>query len=154
MRRSKYKTEVTLKYFNVEVLHEMICAFLEIKDDLILILDEEDYIPKLTTNFELKVNTPNKPTNSKIESIVLSYYDTKEKVRDLILKHPFAFNILDKDERVLFHSIYEERLNDQQIIERYPEFYSEKIKKMRKTIIIKFALKLGLNTYMDAFMSL
>ena len=154
MKRSKYKSDVTLKHYDTVILNEMICAFLEIIDDLILILDEDDYNLKMSSNYELKVSNATRPRTSKVESLALNFYDTKDKIRNLILKYPNAFNILTEEERILFNAIYIDHLREYQVIEKYPQFYYNKIQAVKKTAIIRFSLKLGLHNFIDAYTSL
>ena len=59
-----------------------------------------------------------------------------------------AYSTLNKDEKDIFDATFVDRLTDQEIIGKY-KTYSKHITQVRKSAIIKFCLKSGLDKFVD-----
>ena len=108
MRRTQYKTNVTYEALDINSLHEMICAFLELVDDFILMIHDEDYRFKFNDNNDLEFLSKKKPTKvSPVESLVFSdYFENLEQMKNLVDNYPLALDSLNEEQKLVFKSIY------------------------------------------------
>ena len=60
-----------------------------------------------------------------------------------------AYSTLNKDEKNIFDATFIDRLTDQEIISKY-RTYSKHITIVKKSAIIKFCLRSGLDKFVDA----
>lgn len=156
MRRRTYRTDLTTGNFDVKKLHEMICAFLELVDDFVLMIDDENYQYRFNEDNELIIGINRQPKRSSpVESLIFSdYADNLKKMKGLVDNYSVAFSCLNEEEKFIFKAVYHERLTDTQIVISHPDFYDKKIKRILDEAIIKFALKSGLYKLFKTFSSL
>jgi len=156
MRRSQYKTSVTYDGLDVNHLHEMICAFLELVDDFILMIHDEDYRLKFNENHDLEFISKRKANKvSPIESLIFSdYFDNLELMKNLVDNYPVALSCLNEEQKIVFRSIYYDRLTHDEITERYPELYRDKTKRILKEAVVIFSLKSGLYKFQNDYAKL
>ena len=72
----------------------------------------------------------------------------EEKMSNFLNCYFSAYSTLNKDEKDIFDATFVDRLTDQEIIGKY-KTYSKHITQVRKSAIIKFCLKSGLDKFVD-----
>lgn len=150
MHQNHYLSKFVIKQFDLNKFKKMIKALISLVDNFQMVLDMEDYYIKMTSNYEIKVGGTSKPTNSKIESFVVKKYDTEEKREQLILKYKVAFNSLNEMERKVFYAVFIENKTTIDICEDLI-VYPDKLSTIKKSAIVRFALKLGFEKFVDQF---
>ena len=78
MSTSQFLSDFIMKQFDNRKFKEMIRVFLNIVDNFQMVIDKEEYYIKITPSYEMRVGGSRKPTNSKIESFLITKYDTIE----------------------------------------------------------------------------
>ena len=74
--------------------------------------------------------------------------DTQEKMISFIESYFSAYHSLNEDEKKLFYCTFMEGLTDTEIFDKL-KMYSKQVSSIRKSAIIKFCLKTGLNRFVD-----
>lgn len=152
MKSERILSDFIVNQFNVKKLEEITKAFLELVETASLILDDKDYYIRITPTYE--VNFVGKSsvcnTSSKIETFMIYEYDTKDKLRELIAKYPNAVNTLSKQEQELFIRCFIKKekkafIQDAMLLHQY------QYDKLKKSMIIKFCVILGLDKYVNNF---
>lgn len=148
--KNVYLNDFVTNQFPLEKFKEMIIAYLNIVESFQLILGDKDYNINITQRYEMRLSSTRKPSNSKIESFIISKYDNKEKMEDCILKYPIAFNNLNDMERKVFT---ESILNNKKDIEVIDELgiYSNLLSLIKKSAIVRFSLSLGFDKFVKYF---
>lgn len=150
MQQKHYLSNFIIKQFDVVKFKKMIKVFLSLVENFQIVLDEEEYYIKLTPSYEIRVGGASKPTHSKVESFVIKQYDTAEKKQQLILKYKLAFNCLNDLERKVFYAVFLEHKTTIDICEDLI-VYPDKLNYVKKSAIVRFALKLGFDKFIDQF---
>ena len=152
MRSEKILSDFIVKQFDVKKLEEMVKAFLELVETASLILDDKDYYIRITPTYEVEIAGKSSCRNvsSKIETFMIYEYDTKDKLRDLIAKYPNAVKMLSKQERELFIRCFINKekktfIQDSMILHQY------QYDRLKKSMIVKFCVFLGLDKYVNNF---
>ena len=150
MHQNQYLSKFIIKQFDVNKFKKMIKVFLSLVDNFQMVLDLEDYYIKMTSNYEIRVGGSSRPTHSKVESFVVKKYDTIEKKQQLLLKYKLAFNCLNELERKVFYAVFVENKTTIDICEDLI-VYPDKLNIIKKSAIVRFALKLGFDKFIDQF---
>jgi len=131
MRTSKYRHSANYSKEDLKNLDAMIRTLLGMKDECVLLLNDNDY--RLTfRNNELCLGSKVKLRKSPIESLVMSDYRDKVDGMKLLLEQcPIAYSALDEEERLIFKAIYFDNLSYIKIMELYPYMYPDKIRLLK-----------------------
>lgn len=115
----------------------------------IIILSNEDYNIKITSSYEMKLSSRTKfSTTSRVESFLISKYDSDDKLKELLYKYSKAFNTMTKPERELF-SKYFIKEEKKSIVMRDMGIYQYQFDPIKKSAVVKFCLVLGLDKYTE-----
>ncbi len=148
MKENLLSNFITNQY-NIGKLEEVIRAFLNLTETAIIILSNEDYNIKITSSYEMKLSSRTKfSTTSRVESFLISKYDSDDKLKELLYKYSKAFNTMTKPERELF-SKYFIRGEKKSIVMRDMGIYQYQFDPIKKSAVVKFCLVLGLDKYID-----
>lgn len=148
MKENLLSNFITNQY-NIGKLEEVIRAFLNLTETAIIILSNEDYNIKITSSYEMKLSSRTKfSTTSRVESFLISKYDSDDKLKELLYKYSKAFNAMTKPERELF-SKYFIRREKKSIVMRDMGIYQYQFDPIKKSAVVKFCLVLGLDKYTE-----
>lgn len=152
MKSEKILSDFIVKQFDVKKLEEMINAFLELVETASLILDDKDYYIRITSTYEVELSgkSSNRNVSSKIETFMIYEYDNKDKLRDLIAKYPNAVNMLSKNEKELFIRWFIKK-EKKSFIQETMILHQYQYDRLKKSMIVKFCLFLGLDKYINNF---
>lgn len=148
MKENLLSNFITNQY-NIGKLEEVIRAFLNLTETAIIILSNEDYNIKITSSYEMKLSSRTKfSTTSRVESFLISKYDSDDKLKELLYKYSKAFNTMAKPERELF-SKYFIKGEKKSIVMRDMGIYQYQFDPIKKSAVVKFCLVLGLDKYTE-----
>lgn len=148
MKENLLSNFITNQY-NIGKLEEVIRAFLNLTETAIIILSNEDYNIKITSSYEMKLSSRTKfSTTSRVESFLISKYDSDDKLKELLYKYSKAFNTMTKSERELF-SKYFIKEEKKSIVMRDMGIYQYQFDPIKKSAVVKFCLVLGLDKYTE-----
>ena len=145
-------TDFMIKQFDVKKLEEIVKAFLELVETATLILDDKDYYIRITPTYEVELvgKSSVRNTCSKIETFMIYEYDSKDKLRDLIVKYPSALEKLTKEEKELFIRCFMNK-EKKTYIQEAMILHQYQYDRLKKSAIIKFCVFLGLDKYINNF---
>ena len=148
MKENLLSNFITSQY-NIGKLEEVIRAFLNLTETAVIILSNENYNIKITSSYEMKLSSRSKlSTTSRVESFLISKYDTDDKLKELLYKYSKAFNTMTKVERELF-SKYFIKGEKKSIVMRDMNIYQYQFDPIKKSAVVKFCLVLGLDKYTE-----
>lgn len=147
IKRSPYISDEISKQYPIDELKGLIINVIDIVENFILELgDEEKYNSSSTAKYEESIGSHQFSTSSKIESMLIRLYDQEPKKREFIDKYFKALESLNNMEKKIFISTFircslvEEICEDNQIS-------SKTVNRIKKSAIIRFSLKLGLDKF-------
>lgn len=144
-------SDFIVKQFDVKKLEEIIKTFLELIETASLILDDKDYYIQITPTYGVELSgKANHNISSKIETFMIYEYDSKDKLRELIAKYPKAVRSLSNEEKELFVRCFINKekktfIQDSMVLHQY------QYDRIKKSMIVKFCLILGLDKYVNNF---
>lgn len=150
MVRRTYLPDFITEQFDLKAYQKLITKFLVIIEQFQLMLSDDEFRIKFDSHDEIKVGRNKKPTNSKVESLLLIEYDNRNKKEELLLKYKVGFNSLTDCERKVFKGVFIDYLTMNQICEKYL-LYPDKVNYIKKSAIIRFCLATGLDKYQEIF---
>lgn len=146
--RTNFLSEFITKQYPIEKYKELIIITLDIVENFLLILEDGfNYNSVSISKYETKYNSKN-TSNSKIESILINNYKSTEQMERFLNSYYSAYRTLNSEEKEIFDSTFFEKISDLEIIEKY-KTNSKHISVVRKSSIIRFCLKMGLDKYED-----
>lgn len=147
IKRSSYISDEVSKQYPVDKLKGLITNVIDIVENFILELgDENKYNSSSTAKYELCMGSHQFSTTSKIESMLIKIYNQEPKKREFIDKYFKALESLNSMEKKIFiatfinGSLYEEICEDNQLS-------TKTVNRIKKSAIIRFSLKLGLDKF-------
>ena len=147
IKRSPYISDEISKQYPIDELKGFIINVIDIVENFILELgDENKYNSSSTAKYEECMGSHQFCTTSKIESMLIRLYDQEPKKREFIDKYFKALESLNIMEKKIFIatfircSLVEEICEDNQIS-------SKTVNRIKKSAIIRFSLKLGLDKF-------
>ena len=152
MTRKDFLSDFIVNQFDCSKLEQMIVGFLDLIQTAQFILSDDNYQIKITPSYEMRLTGSSsvRKVSSKVESLVIHKYDTEDKLQDLILKYPQAFNNLNSDEKNIFYKIFINR-EKQNVICDELNIYPYQFQYIKKSAMVKFCLYLGLEKYVEYF---
>lgn len=147
IKRNQYISEEIANQYPVEKLKILIINVIDIVENFILELgDDGKYNSSSTARYEECVGSHQFNTTSKIESMLIRMYDEEPKKRQFIDSYFKALESLSNIERKLFIYSFIDGLPYDEICEKI-ELSSVTMNKIKKSMIIRFSLKLGLDKF-------
>ena len=152
MSRNNFLSDYIVSQFDIKKFETIIQAFLGLVELAQIMLNNPDYNYKITSNNEVRLSGFSTVRNisSKVESMVIHKYDNQPKLEELILKYPLAIKNLNEWERALFIDIYERNKSYSDIMNETSLIHYQ-FDYIRKSMIIRFCLSLGLEKYINEF---
>lgn len=148
-RRTEFLSEYVANQYPIEKFKELIFITLDIVENFLLTLENGyNYNSTSIASYEEKYGSSQRNTNSKIESIIIKNMIDEEKMSQFLNCYFIAYNTLNKDEKDIFDATFIDRLTDQEIIDKY-KTYSKHITQVKKSAVIKFCLRSGLDKFVD-----
>ena len=147
IKRSPYLSEEISKQYPIEKFKGLIINVIDIVENFILELgDENKYNSSSTAKYEECIGSHQFSTTSKIESMLIRMYDEEEKKRQFIDKYFKALESLEKTERKVIIYTFINCIEFEVICEKI-ECPPKTLSKIKKSAIVRFALKLGLDKF-------
>lgn len=152
MKNETVLSDFVVSQFDVKKLEIIIKAFLELIETASLMLDDKDYYIRITPTYEVEIagKTSSRNVSSKIESFMIYKYDTQDKLRELIEKYPKAVNKLTEKEKEIFVRTFINKDKKSVILEEMT-LHQYQYDRLKKSLIVKFCVYLGLDKYVDKF---
>lgn len=148
-KRSDFITDYVANQYPVEKFRELIIITMDIVENFLLILENgANYDSTTIASYGEKYGSSKYNTNSKIESIIIKNMQDEEKMNKFLNSYYTAYAILNEEEKRVFDASFVDRLPDNEIAIEY-KTYSKYITKVKKSAIIKFCLKSGLDKFVD-----
>lgn len=148
-RRTEFLNEYVANQYPIEKFKELIFITLDIVENFLLTLENGyNYNSTSIASYEEKYGSSQRNTDSKIESIIIKNMRDEEKMSQFLNCYFIAYNTLNKDEKDIFDATFIDRLTDQEIIDKY-KTYSKHITQVKKSAVIKFCLRSGLDKFVD-----
>lgn len=148
-RRTEFLNEYVANQYPIEKFKELIFITLDIVENFLLTLENGyNYNSTSIASYEEKYGSSQRNTNSKIESIIIKNMRDEERMSQFLNCYFIAYNTLNKDEKDIFDATFIDRLTDQEIIDKY-KTYSKHITQVKKSAVIKFCLRSGLDKFVD-----
>ncbi len=147
VKRSPYLSEEVSKQYPIEKFKGLIINVIDIVENFIIELgDENKYNSSSTARYEECVGSHQFSTTSKIESMLIKIYDQEPKKRQFIDKYFKALESLDKTERRVIIYTFINCISYEEMCEKL-ELSTQTVNKIKKSAIVRFALKLGLDRF-------
>lgn len=148
-RRTDFLTDFIANQYPIEKFKEIIFITLDIVDNFLLTLENGfEYNSTSIASYGEKYCSPNRNINSKVESILIKNMQTEEKMTQFLESYFNAYHSLNNYEKDIFDATFIDRLTDIEIIEKY-KTHSKQIRVVRKSAIVRFCLKAGLDKFVD-----
>ena len=152
-RRSEYLSEFVANQYPVEVLKKIIIAVLDIVENFIVELEEDKYLNTYTTNrYEERIGSFQLCVSSKVESMCIKNMSTELQKRNFIAKYGMALNSLNREEKQVFIYTFIKRENNLTILSDL-KMHPDQLTVIRKSAIVRFSIKLGLEKFIPLFES-
>ncbi len=148
-RRTLFLSDYIVNQYPVEKFRELIFITLDIVETFLLILESGfSYNSSTVSSYEYKYGSRVKNTSSKIESILIKNMNDEEKMVKFLNSYYYAYKSLNEEEKEIFDSTFIDRMTDTEIINNL-RTNSRHIGIVRKSAIVKFCLKSGLDRFVD-----
>ncbi len=148
-KRSFFLSDYIVNQYPIDKYKEIIFITLDIVQNFLLILENGfNYNSVSINSFETKYVSKNNRNNSKIESIYIKNMKTRETMTNFIECYFNAYKTLSQEEKDIFDATFIDGLTDLEIIEKY-NTYANYISIVRKSAIVRFCLKAGLDKFSD-----
>lgn len=149
MRRKPYLSDYVAVQYPIEDYKRLIFITLDIVENFLLELENGfNYDSNSIASYGEKYGSSQRNLNSKIESMVINNFDDKEKMTNFLNSYYSAYNTLTNEEKNIFDATFIDNLTDMEIIEKY-KTYSKRLTSVRRSAIIKFCLKSGINRFVN-----
>lgn len=148
-RRTDFLTDYVANQYPIEDFKELIFITLDIVENFLLTLENGfNYNSTSISAYGEKYGSSQRNTNSKIESIIIKNMNDEQKMSQFLNSYFTAYSTLNKEEKNIFDATFVDKLTDQDIIYKY-RTYSKYITKVRKSAIVKFCLRSGLDKFVN-----
>ena len=148
-RRSMFLSDYIVEQYPIEDYKEIIFITLDIVENFLLVLERVfNYDSTSVASYGEKYGSSQRNNNSKIESIYIKNLQTQEAMENFLKTYFDAYNSLNQDEKDIFDATFIDKLCDLEIIARY-NTHSKHIRMVRKSAIVRFTLRSGLNNFIS-----
>lgn len=146
-RRSPFLKEVIANQYPLEKYKDLIFCVLDIVENFILELGyENDYNSASISKYEIVAGSHQISTGSKVESMVIKNFETDKAKMDFIEKYFMALKSLLKEERQVFIYSFINMLDNLEICHKMG-VSNNNLNRIKKSAIVRFSLKLGLDKF-------
>lgn len=147
-RRTTFLSDYVVNQYPIEKLKEIIFITLDIVETFLLILEDGfDYNSSSIVSYGEKYGS-NRYKGSKIESLYIKNIESEETMTNFLKCYYDAYNSLNKEEQKIFNATFIDRFTDLEIIDKY-KTHSAYVRTIRKSAIVRFSLKAGLNKFVN-----
>lgn len=147
-KRTLFLTDYIANQYPIDKFKDIILITLDIVENFLLTLERGfDYNSITINTFEEKYSSTYS-SSSKIESIYIKNLKNHDSMINFLECFYNAYKSLNTDEKVIFDATFIDKLTDLEIIEKY-NTYSNYINIVRKSAIVRFCLKAGLDRFVD-----
>lgn len=147
-RKSLYLSSFVANQYPIEKLKKIIYDVVDIVDNFILELNEENNIDSSSiSKYEKRLGSFQAITSSRVESICFERSFKDKKKKEFILKYGIAVNYLNKLEKDVFILTFVKGESNISIIGKL-HLNSEQLTIIRKSAIVRFSLKMGLDKFL------
>lgn len=147
IKRSLYMSEKISRQYPIEKFKGLIINVIEIVENFIIELGDEDkYDSSSTAKYDECIGTHQFSTSSKIESMLIRMYSEEDKKRQFIDKYFKALESLEKLERKVIIYTFIDCLEYDEVCEKLG-LCSQTVSKIKKSAIVRFSIKLGLDKF-------
>ncbi len=148
-RRSIFLSDYIVEQYPIEDYKEIIFITLDIVENFLLVLERGfSYDSTSVASYGVKYGSSQKNNSSKIESIYIKNLQTQEAMENFLESYFDAYNSLNQDEKDIFDATFIDGLSDLEIIAKY-NTHSKHIRMVRKSAIVRFTLRAGLNKFVN-----
>ena len=148
-RRNLFLSDYIVNQYPIAAFKSIIFITLDIVDNFLLCLESGfNYDSSSIASYSEKYASFKKNTNSKIESIYINNLDSTFKMQEFLNSYYNAYESLNDEEKIIFNASFIDRLSDLEIINRY-KTHSKYISMVRKSAIVRFCLKAGLDKFVN-----
>ena len=149
IKKTPFISDFVANQYPIEKFRKLICLTIDIVENYLLSLEEGfDYNSSTISSYEPKYSAYISFGNSKIDSMLISNMLEEEQRFKFLGIYYNAYETLNDDEKAIFNATFIDGLNDYEIIKKY-NTYSRRIIYIRKSAIIKFCLRSGLDKFTD-----
>lgn len=149
-RRSLFLTEYVANQYPIEKFKELIFILLDMVDNSLLTLETGyNYDSSSISTYGEKYGSSHININSRVETLYIKNLDDEKKLEQLLNIYFLSYETLNQDEKNIFDATFFDRLTDVEIIEKY-KTYPKFVTKVRKSAVVKFCLRSGLDKFVDA----
>lgn len=150
-RRTIFLSDCVANQYPIEKFKDLIFATLDIVENFLIVLENGfDYNSSSIASYSEKYGSSQKSNNSKIETMLINNMRTEDKMTQFLESYFKAYQSLNEEEKNIFDATFIDRLTDLEIIDKY-KTYSKQIRTARKSAIVRFCLKAGLDKFVDLF---
>ena len=147
IKRSLYMSEKISRQYPIEKFKGLIINVIEIVENFIIELGDEDkYDSSSTARYDECIGSHQFSTSSKIESMLIRMYSEEDKKRQFIDKYFKALESLEKLERKVIIYTFIDCLEYDEVCEKLG-LCSQTVSKIKKSAIVRFSIKLGLDKF-------
>ncbi len=148
-RRTDYLSGFIVNQYPIEKFKEVIIITLDIAEIFLTELEEGfNYDSSSIASYGKKYGTSGKRDCNKIESIYINDMREIETMKKFLNGYYNAFYSLNEEEKNVFVSTFIDKMTDLEIIDKY-KTNSNQIRIVRKSAIVKFCLKSGINKFVN-----
>lgn len=149
MKKATILNEYITNQYPVDKYKKLISLSLDIVENFLLSLESGfNYNSIPVTSYSEKYGSFHRNIDSKIESLYIKNMNTKEEMEKFLDSFFGAYNSLSEEEQNIFNATFIEGLTDLEIMEKY-NTHCRYIREVRKSTIVRFCLKSGLDKFVD-----
>ena len=150
VKTNEFLSDFIVNQYDILKLRNVINVFINIVYEFEMMINDDYFKIKRTSNGEIKVGGDKKPPSNRVESLTIMKYDSKSKMEDILLKYKMATNYLNEYEKLIFNKTFLEGKTNIEICQEL-YIYDTKLTKIRNSAIIRFCLYLGLDKFTNIF---
>ena len=121
----------------------------DIVEDFLLTLEEGfNYDSTTVASYGAKYTSNKYNTSSRVENLFIKNVNDEDAMKKFLYSYYSAYNYLNQEEKQIFDATFIDHLSDSEIMIKYDSYYN-KITLVRRSAIVRFCLKSGLNRFVD-----
>ena len=142
------KDKIT-KQYPLSKFTKLIELSIDMVENFLITLEEGfNYDSTTLASYEIKYTSNYANTSSKVETLFIKNISEKEDMEKFLYSYYSAYKILNDEEKQIFNATFIDHLSDTEIMIKYDSYF-EKISYVRRSAIVRFCLKSGLNKFID-----
>ena len=121
----------------------------DIVEDFLLTLEEGfNYDSTTVASYGAKYTSNKYNTSSRVENLFIKNVNDEDAMKKFLYSYYSAYNYLNQEEKQIFDATFIDHISDSEIMIKYDSYYN-KITLVRRSAIVRFCLKSGLNRFVD-----